>query len=395
MVTFFLRVAGITLVCAVFFASCSDRPTNTITSNNDVSGAPSSLSKSTVAQDQIPDQYIVVLNDDVRNVPDVANDMARAHGLSRGFTYQHTIKGFSAMVPAGRLNALARDPRVKYVEPDRVVSIGPTPEGKPGGGGGSPAQIVPWGITRVGGGQTYKGDNVAWIIDTGIDFGHPDLNVDKDRSVDITGSRKGADDENGHGTHVAGTVAAIDNSIGVVGVAAGATVVAVRVLNRSGSGTWSGVIMGIDYVGANAIAGDVANMSLGGGYSKAVNDAVIAVSKLNVKFALAAGNESTDASYKSPASANGDNIYTVSAFAKVDTWASFSNYGNLIDGSPIDFGAPGVSVYSCYKGGGYITYSGTSMAAPHVAGLLLLGSVKTDGFVKGDPDNNPDPIAHH
>lgn len=391
MVRSFPKYAGLTLACAVIFSSCSDRPTDPITSQDKSPAAPTSLSKLADAQDRIPDQYIVVLNDDVRNVPDAASDMARAHGLSRGFIYQYTIKGFSATVPPGRLNALERDPRVKYVEPDRVVSIGPEPEARPGGGGGggSAAQTTPWGITRVGGGATYTGTNVAWIIDTGIDLDHPDLNVDVDLSKDFTGSRNGPNDENGHGSHVAGTVAAVNNSVGVVGVAAGAKVVAVRVLDRRGSGTWSGVIAGVDYVGATAKAGDVANMSLGGGFSQAINDAVIAASA-TVKFALAAGNESTNANTRSPASANGPNIYTVSAFASGDTWASFSNYGN----PPIDFGAPGVSVYSCYKDGGYTTYNGTSMAAPHVAGLLLWGNINADGTVNGDPDGNPDLVAH-
>jgi subtilisin family serine protease len=196
------------------------------------------------------------------------------------------------------------------------------------------------------------------------------------------------DDQNGHGTHVAGTVAAIDNSIGVVGVAAGATVISVRVLDRRGSGSYSGVIAGIDHVAANGKTGDVANMSLGGGFSQTLNDAVIAAAAKGIKFSLAAGNESTSAINKSPASAEGTNIFTVSAMASGDLWASYSNYGN----PPVDYCAPGSAIYSTWKDGGYNTISGTSMAAPHVAGLLLLGNTKTDGFVKNDADGNADPI---
>ena len=216
------------------------------------------------------------------------------------------------------------------------------------------------------------------------------MNVDAGRSADFTGSRRGADDENGHGTHVAGTVAAIDNNIGVVGVAAGATVVAVKVLNRRGSGSISGVIAGVDYVAANAPSGDVANMSLGGGFYQPLNDAVESAAGKGIKFALAAGNESTNAGSRSPASANGTNVYTVSAMSSGDRWASYSNYGN----PPVDICAPGSSIPSTWKDGGYNTISGTSMATPHVAGILLLGNLQTDGTVSGDPDGNADPIAH-
>ena len=254
-----------------------------------------------------------------------------------------------------------------------------------------PAESIPYGILRVGY-ATYTGTRVAWIIDTGIDLDHGDLNVDNTNGVTFVPRTSTPEDDNGHGTHCAGTVAAIDNTIGVVGVAAGAKVVPVKVLDKRGSGAMSTILAGVDYVFAKGVAGDVANMSLGGGIYEPLDLAVIALGGKGIFVSLAAGNESTDANTKSPARANGPNVYTVSACDINDTWAYFSNYGN----PPIDYCAPGVSIYSTYKGGAYTTMSGTSMAAPHVAGLLLLtnGNLKTDGYVKGDPDGNPDPIAH-
>jgi subtilisin family serine protease len=132
-------------------------------------------------------------------------------------------------------------------------------------------------------------------------------------------------------------------------------------------------------------------MSLGGPISTALDDAILAAANKGVKFALAAGNESEDANNSSPAHINHANVYTVSAIDAADKFAYFSNFGN----PPVDFAAPGVNIQSTWKGGGYNTISGTSMASPHVAGLLLLGAVRADGFAIGDPDNDPDPIAHH
>ncbi|MDI1324724.1 MAG: S8 family serine peptidase [Algoriphagus sp.] len=305
------------------------------------------------------------------------------------FVYGSSIEGFSVELSGVQLEALSKDPSVKLIEPDRVIALAP-PNGKPGGW--STGQSVPWGITRVGGGQTYAGSGVAYIIDSGIEDAHPDLNVDS--SLGFNSFTKGRDgdlliDGNGHGTHVAGTVAAINNSIGVVGVAAGATVVPVKVLGTSGSGSYSGVIAGVDFVAANGKQGDVANMSLGGPASNALDAAVVALGNKGIKVSLAAGNEDDDANNHSPARANGPNIYTVSAINSNDIFASFSNYGN----PPVDFAAPGVSVLSTYKGGGYTTFSGTSMSAPHVCGILLTGKPRSGGTAIGDPDGNPDPIA--
>ena len=350
----------------------------------------------------LPGHYIVVLAGDVADAPGAAVALARLHGTVPDHVYEHALNGFSAAMSARLAAALAADPSVAYVEADQIIPLDANPDkpdkpdkpGKPGGGGGGedpppPSQETPWGITRVGGFRDGSG-LTAWVIDTGIDLNHADLNVDRGRSMSFARGKKTGADGHGHGTHVAGTIGAINNDIDVVGVAAGATLVAVRVLDNSGSGTISGVIAGVDYVAANAGGGDVANMSLGGGFSQALNDAVTAAASSGLRFALAAGNESVDASTRSPASAEHYNIYTVSAIGEDGCLASFSNWG-----SPVDAAAPGVGVLSTQKGGGTTTFSGTSMAAPHVAGLLLLSTaLGSQGTACGDPDGIPDPLAH-
>lgn len=320
---------------------------------------------------------------------------ANAGGGNLKYVYGVALQGFAVNASAqGVANMRAHNPNIAYCEQDQVASIIDPVDAyaKPGGGGGGtqPAQTTPPGITRVGGGIAGA-TGTAWVIDTGIDLDHPDLNVDVTRSRNFVSRESSPEDMNGHGTHVAGTIAAINNSIGVIGVAPGAKVAAVRVLNRRGSGSYSDIIAGVDYVAATGKAGDVANMSLGGGASDALDAAVKAAAGKGIVFALAAGNESTSATTKSPARTEGPNVYTVSAVNKDDVWASFSNYGN----PPIDWAAPGVSIQSTWLNGGYNTISGTSMATPHVAGLYLLGGVKGDKFAINDPDGQADPIAHH
>lgn len=352
----------------------------------------------------IEGQYVVVLNNGTAKI---ANDLsydesvAQMKEYAKSFfrtkkmanveidkAYANAIEGFSAKMTEEVANELKKDKRVKYVLPDRMY-IMKKPTTKPNDPPVDPNQVVPYGIARVGHGNGVG--KTAWIIDTGIDFDHEDLNVDVSRSRTFVRS-KNADDDNGHGTHCAGTVAALDNNVGVVGVAAGATVVPVKVLDRRGSGAYSGIIEGIDYVASVASAGDAANMSLGGGAYQAIDDAVYAASQKGIYFALAAGNESDDATNHSPARVNGPNIFTVSAMDSNDDWAYFSNYGN----PPVDYCEPGYDIYSCKKGGGYTTMSGTSMAAPHMCGILLMtnGNPRTDGYVNGDPDGKADPIGH-
>ena len=357
--------------------------------------ALSAPAQAQVAGDKIPDSYICVFKKIAVSrgqAESEAHRSVKAQGGQVTHVYSATIRGFSANMPAQAVERMqANNPNIAYCEQDQVMATPPIRiEGKPGSGGGTqPAQETPWGIARVKGGAAGT-FGTAWVIDTGIDYTHPDLNVDTARSRSFLGGTTTPVDQNGHGTHVAGTIAACDNAIGVIGVAPCARVVAVRVLNRRGSGSNSGVIAGVDYVGQVGQPGDVANMSLGGGVSQALDDAVINASNSSgVKFALAAGNDGGDANLHSPARANGPNIYTVSAFSIGNNWASFSNFGN----PPIDYAEPGVSIKSTWLAGGYNTISGTSMATPHLAGILLAGAPKPDGVVSGDPAAPADTIG--
>ena len=361
------------LAAALGMAACQDAP---VVSPDDAS----------LARSENAPLYLVTFHDGV-DVDAATQEMASNHGLAIKAVRHHAARGFTAVIPEARLASVAGDPRVAILEKDHIVTLNlPREQGKPGGGGGG-GQTTPWGITRVGGAGDGTG-KTAWVIDTGIDLDHPDLNTSRNCHVAFTG--RDANDGNGHGTHVAGTIAAKNNGQDVVGVAANAYVCAVRVLGNSGSGSYSDILAGVNYVAANASSGDVANMSLGGsGTNSTLEQAVADVASLGVKMVLAAGNNGVHANNFTPARVNGNNIYTISATNSSDCMASWSNYGN----PPVDYAAPGVSILSTRKGGGTTTMSGTSMAAPHVAGILLLGSVRSNGSASCDPDGNPDPIA--
>jgi subtilisin len=332
-------------------------------------------------------RYIVVFARGVADPESAANGLLRAHGGSLGFVYRHALSGFSAELPPAAVEALARNPVVSYVERDQVMEAF--------------AQTVPTGVRRMYAdtvrardgkrlidGNDERVDVDVAVIDTGIDLDHPDLNVVG--RTDCSGgspfkascSDGVGDDGNGHGTHVAGTVAALDNGIGVVGVAPGARLVAVKVLGDNGSGWNSGIIAGVDWVTKNAGTIDVANMSLGGGNSTALCDAIARSVGKGVVYAVAAGNSDANAASYSPA--NCPDVITVSALADFDgapggtaaptcrsdqddTLADFSNWG-----STVEIAAPGACILSTWSGGGYATISGTSMASPHVAGAAAL-----------------------
>lgn len=356
----------------------------------------------------------------------VAANVAAGHGLAAAHTYGNALVGFAAAVPGAKLAELESDPRVAYVQLDRVhrVSQPPFCEDDPdhpacGNDDGDdtepPPQRVPWGIDRTG---AIDNQNAAdgihvYVIDTGIDSDHEDLQANIGNGFAATPCRgrtctEAWDDDHGHGTHVSGTIGAIDNTLGVIGMAPGVTLHAVKVCARSGFCDESDIIAGIDWVtGEVADRGQaaVANMSLGGSGSKtgtcdstgftgtdAEHQAICEATNVGVVFAVAAGNSSADAENFVPA-AYDDAVITVSAtqcevstdgdgnqscVEGSDDWASFSNWGdNEADwtdnvSAPVAIGAPGVSVLSTWNDGGYNTISGTSMATPHVAGAAAL-----------------------
>ena len=326
--------------------------------------------------------------------------------------YTTAINGFAAKLTDEQLQALSTLTEVIAIDQNQVGQlIGVA------GNAEVQSQTEEYGVIRTG--RRDGTGKRAFILDSGIDLDHEDLNVNTDLGKDFTadgglfggggglfggglfggglfggGGEAGpeGDDDNGHGTHCAGIVAALDNNVGVVGVAPNAEVVAVKCFNFLGNGNSSDVIQAIDYVAEVGEAGDAVNMSFSFlSSSESLDNAVESLGTQGLYVAIAAGNDSRDATGVSPAGANGVNLYTVSAMDVNDVFASFSNYG-----SPVDYSAPGVDVYSTYTNNGYSTLSGTSMAAPHVAGLLLItdGDLNTDGNVIGDPDGDADPIAH-
>jgi len=331
-------------------------------------GATAALPVSGAGARPAADPYIVVLKGGVSDPGAVAAEHGRRDGAGVKHVYRRALKGYAATIPANRVDDVRRDDRVAYVERDSTVS--------------ATAQALPWGIDRVNadssstlagnGSGTVTGVN-AYVIDTGIDPGHADLSVVG--NVNFASGKN--TDCNGHGTHVAGTVAARDNAADVVGVAPGASLTGVKVLGCSGSGSTSGVIAGIDWVTANAARPAVANMSLGGSASQALDDAVRRSAGTGITYALAAGNEATNACSRSPARAGAgtDNgILTVAATSSTEAEASWSNYGGCVD-----IWAPGVSILSTRRGGGTTTMSGTSMASPHVAGGAALYASRNPG----------------
>lgn len=237
--------------------------------------------------------------------------------------------------------------------------------------GESRAQTTPCGITNAGGYVNASQSRWIWVVDTGIDLDHADLNVVTNTTYAKSFVGGSANDCNGHGTHCAGTAAARNNNIGVVGVAANAPVVPIRVLNCGGSGSTSGIISGLNHVATYDLAGDVVNMSLGGYYgSNCANGSSYRTSVKNLgnsgtRVAIAAGNSAANAAFYQPACINNTRVYTISSMTCGKSFSSFSNY-NM---NPVDYIATGSSVYSTYLNGGYATLSGTSMATPHVAGI--------------------------
>jgi subtilisin family serine protease len=343
--------------------------------------APTSSASSAAAA-----PYIVVL-DDSADARAVAQAQASRFGLDVGHVYTSALQGYSASMTPTVATALEASPSVRWVQEDTPVSID--------------AQTTPTGINRANAdvsptaainGADQRVDVDVAVIDTGADLTHPDLNIYSAGAKNCSIGAINANDMNGHGTHVSGTIGAIDNGTGVVGMAPGARIWPVKVLTDAGSGLNSDVICGIDYVTAHASQIEVANMSLGGAGSDdgncgntnqdAMHKAICRSVAAGITYAVAAGNDSEDAANSTPAAY--DEVITVSALSDFigvpgggapstcrsdvdDTFADYSNFG-----SDVDIIAPGTCIYSTWMLGGYNTISGTSMATPHVTGGAAL-----------------------
>jgi len=383
----------IPLTVSVVFLACKkqDTPGNTTPDNcvNNQSAA--------TGPEIIEGRYIIALKDNSgtagsMSTQTVANESEQL--LSRNLINRSAIQntfpgapgGFIANLTEDEAARLRNDESVEAIEQDRIITLSTCfTVVEP--------RLLTWNVRRVGyGNGTGKR---AWIIDTGIDFEHPDLTVDQGKSRSFIPGVSSADDENGHGTHVGGIIGGKNNSFGVLGVASGATLISLRVLDKDGRGAVSYIIQALGYINSNASAGDVVNMSLGDdeGISEILDQQVRNTAARGIFISIAAGNDHVLASGYSPGRANGTNIYTISAIDSLDNFASFSNYGN----DAVDYAAPGVRILSTFHENRYAYMSGTSMAAPHMAGLLLLkgNSITTSGTAKNDPDGVADPIAHY
>ena len=389
-------ITGATIVGVLIFAAC--KKSDSMSSDNNASTNNCVTQQSAENGRLITDQYIVAYNTSASSslsstarVASFSNELLLRNKINTGALRNifagvpgRTFGGFIAKLSKDELFRLRSDSSIKMIEQDRVVAYGTCFQVVE-------PKTITWNVTRVGYGDgTGK---TAWIIDSGIDFTHPDLNADATRSKSFINGVTSAADENGHGTHVAGIIGAKNNSEGVLGVASGASLVACRVFDKNGEGTLGSIIQALSYISSNAKAGDVVNMSLGEDEpSNILDEQVKNIAAKGIFFAIAAGNDGKPAIGFSPGRVNATNIYTVSAVDSLDNFASFSNYGNDV----VDYAAPGVRIPSTYLNGKYAIFSGTSMATPHVAGLLLLkgNAITSSGTAKNDPDGTPDPIAH-
>ena len=314
------------------------------------------------APKRIPGRYIVVFKDHVMDTDSEADKVIRGRGGVRHLTFSHGLKGFVATLSDAALAGVRNEPNVDYVEQDQVATINATENLPPGG----------WGLDRIDQvdrpldslyqySSTGKGVN-AFIIDTGIRASHQDFAGRVLPGYSAIADANGTNDCNGHGTHVAGTVGGT-----TWGVAKGVKLIPVRVLDCSGSGTYSGVIAGIDWVANSPLRPAVANLSLGGGASAALDAAIAGAVSKGVNVVVAAGNNNADACNYSPSRA--PSAITVGATTSSDTRASYSNYGSCLD-----IFAPGSSILSAWNTSDVATntISGTSMASPHVAGVVAL-----------------------
>jgi len=342
-------------LASILLLACAEQPTSTPR----LVAADQKAEYLVGQSDVIPGRFIVTLRDGASPAA-----VAREHGVAPAYVYTRVLNGFAGSISQAARDGLLRDSRVARVETDGIAYASTTQSG------------ATWGIDRIdqralplNGSYSYtaSGSGVtAYIIDTGIRFAHGEFGGRASSGYDAVDGGS-ADDCNGHGTHVAGTVGG-----STYGVAKSVALVAVRVLDCGGSGSWSGVIAGMDWVTANHSGPAVANMSLGGGASASVDDAVRRMIASGVATAIAAGNgnqggRAQDACKYSPARVA--EAMTVGATDKTDTKASWSNYGTCVD-----WFAPGVGITSAWSTSNTATntISGTSMATPHTAGAAAL-----------------------
>ena len=326
----------------------------------------------------IPDRYIVVFTADVASPALEAASVLRGTNATLHHTFSHAIKGFAASIPSSALNALQNNPKVAYIEQDQSVSLTQL---------SSPQNQATWGLDRIDQlslplDSRYNfnqlGQGVtAFIIDTGIRADHAEFTGRVLSGYTAIADGNGTNDCNGHGTHVSGTVGGT-----TWGVAKSVSLVPVRVLDCTGSGTLSGVIAGIDWVAGSSQRPAVANLSLGSSKSSTVNAAVAGAYNQGVTVVVAAGNSNADACNYSPASE--PTAITVGATTNADARASYSNFGTCLD-----VFAPGSNITSAWftSPTATNTISGTSMASPHVAGVVALA-------LQASPLSSPAQIAN-